>query len=194
MTKIPPLSPSENLEVPQKATAKLSPVGEIQNYPAPRKRKRIYDNDKPPTKEFIRDNCDVYPITGCWVWMGYMTDRGYACFEIKGRNIRVHRLSWELWNGTISPGIEVCHQCDNPICCNPEHLFLGTHRENINNKVEKSRHRLKYTVEQYRAVLEDAGSLIAISKRHGISASQVARIRCGNIICPELWPSNPAPS
>lgn len=70
-------------------------------------------------------------LTGCWEYSGFRNADGYGSFRYLDRMRGAHRVSWMLFNGPIPEGLEVCHKCDNPPCFNPEHLFLGTHKENM---------------------------------------------------------------
>lgn len=82
------------------------------------------------------------PEEECWPWQGYRNKRGYGCLTIGGRNgraVHTHRLAWELNFGSIPDGLCVLHKCDNPPCCNPNHLFLGTDADNVADKVKKGR-------------------------------------------------------
>lgn len=80
----------------------------------------------------------------CWPWQGTARDDGYGQLTVDGRigkTVRAHRFSWELHFGPIPQGMDVCHKCDNPPCCNPYHFFLGTDADNMADKVAKGRAR-----------------------------------------------------
>ena len=76
--------------------------------------------------------------SGCWLWSG-STHNGYGMLGIRDATIRAHRASWELHKGSIPENMLVLHKCDTPPCVNPEHLFLGTHQDNVADKVSKFR-------------------------------------------------------
>lgn len=80
----------------------------------------------------------------CWEWQAGTFGGGYGKFWIGFRLIRAHRFAWQIVNGEIPNGLEVCHDCDNPPCCNPKHLFPGTHQDNMGDMANKGRKRVAY--------------------------------------------------
>jgi hypothetical protein len=76
----------------------------------------------------------------CWEWNLYKNERGYGTTTYRRKpGQRVNRICWVLWKGEIKEGLYVLHKCDNPSCCNPEHLFLGTHEDNMKDMALKGR-------------------------------------------------------
>ena len=77
--------------------------------------------------------------SGCWEFVGARDTKGYGNIVIDGMTKKAHRLSYEIEKGPIPHGLFVCHSCDNPPCCNPAHLFLGTNKDNVTDSVNKGR-------------------------------------------------------
>lgn len=75
----------------------------------------------------------------CWEWLGSKQGVGYGTYVFCGASLKAHRVSWELNRGPIPKCMQVCHKCDNPGCVNPNHLFIGSHADNMRDKIEKQR-------------------------------------------------------
>lgn len=78
---------------------------------------------------------------GCWLWTGQTKEKGYGAITFNGRKARVHRIAYELWVGEIPGGLMVLHRCDVRNCFNPEHLFVGTAKDNTHDMLAKGRGR-----------------------------------------------------
>src|SRR5689334_21742499 len=76
-------------------------------------------------------------VEGCWLWAGSLRADGYGTIRIKGKVWRAHRLVYSNLVGEIAPGLDVLHRCDVRHCVNPAHLFLGTDKDNHQDKARK---------------------------------------------------------
>lgn len=103
----------------------------------------------------------------CWEWTAARDPLGYGFFRMEpGEPMwRAHRVAWHLTNGAIPDGMLICHRCDNPPCCNPAHMFLGTNADNCADRVAKNRSSRKVT------------HFGEASPKAKLTAAQVAEIR-----------------
>lgn len=124
---------------------------------------------------------------GCWIWTGPKHDWGYGLDPgAKKGTRRVHRIIYELRFGKVPSGLFVCHHCDNPPCVNPDHLFLGTAKDNSSDMVKKGRsvagtkngmcHFGYNEISRIRWMRESGWPLQYIAGEFGCSISTVSRI------------------
>jgi hypothetical protein len=130
---------------------------------------------------------DVKSDSECWAWKGAKTNRGYGLYApMPGVVLRTHRVAYALFNGQFNKKLFVCHKCDNPICCNPSHLFLGTPKDNTFDMDKKGRRAdvsgekngaAKLTAKQACAIYCDIRTNKEIAIDYGITSSLVSLIR-----------------
>lgn len=134
---------------------------------------------------------------GCWPWMGHIDRNGYGSFWLPSALAKAfqlstqgsaHRAAWRFTNGPFDPVLDVCHRCDNPVCCNPGHLFLGTHIDNMSDMKSKGRatkprgslhHKATITEDDVRTIraLYTVGTRQTdIAVRFGVSATVVSGV------------------
>lgn len=126
---------------------------------------------------------------GCWGWRGSLDNGGYAKVRYDLRGIpytKGHRFSYALYTGHDPGPFMVCHRCDNPKCTNPDHLFLGTARDNMKDKIAKGRARIpkgdestsaKITEAQAAAILIDARPYAVIAAEYGVASATIGDIK-----------------
>lgn len=134
----------------------------------------------------------------CWIWLACRDHNGYGRFVVRyGRYVtKAHRVAWLLKHGAIPDGLLVCHSCDNPACCNPGHLFIGTVQDNSDDMVNKGRQAREHglpgennpnallTNEQAREIrlAYASGSVTTaqLADAYDICVGSIQRILCGD--------------
>ncbi len=137
----------------------------------------------PQGRERFESKFRVTP--GCWIWLKGL-NKGYGQYWDGKKNRRANRFSYELYVGPVPDHLSVCHRCDNPICVNPDHLWLGTNDANTLDRVLKGRNArvlgsaqstAKLTDEQALEIRRASGMHKEIAARYGISTSNVSYIK-----------------
>ena len=131
------------------------------------------------------------PNSGCWIWTAYANAHGYGCMSSgrrRGETWLAHRISWFLHKGIPAEGLSVCHGCDNTFCVNPDHLFLGTHRQNMQDCYRKGRDNgtakrrgaehftSKFTEADVLAIRRSGPGSRGLARRFGVSRRTIANV------------------
>jgi len=122
----------------------------------------------------------------CWPWTG-CARKGYGVLYANGRSHYTHRFSYELMHGPIPDGLFACHKCDNPSCCNPAHIFLGTIADNTRDAIRKRRmphgeghSNSKLTEDDVHQIRADSAAGLAsystLAKRYDVSKQLIYRV------------------
>ena len=134
----------------------------------------------------------VQKTDSCWIWVGGKDKNGYGSFKGEHEGVlhdRAHRYSYHYHKGLIGKGMYVCHACDTPKCVNPDHLFLGTARDNAIDRSMKGRYRVakgeqshyaKLTEEQARKILLDPRPYAQLAEEFGLTVGGISDIKNKN--------------
>ena len=131
---------------------------------------------------------DPAPSSCCWEWTAGKTTTGYGKFRLNNRDLRANRVAYTLAKGEIPEGLVVRHTCDNPACCNPDHLILGTQSDNMKDMVKRKRQhnnqpqgeqhsKAKLTAKQVMEIYNSPLLQNEIAKLYNINRSLVSRIK-----------------
>ena len=137
--------------------------------------KILWDKIRKPLSERFWEKVKVGIPNDCWEWMGCRTNMGYGCFSVNNRMRLASRVAYELKNEKIPEGLCVLHKCDNPPCCNPNHLFLGTRTDNHIDKMEKGRQRGPTGEKHFSHKLTE-NEVISIRKEYGNGGTSFSKI------------------
>lgn len=138
------------------------------------------------TEEEFWKRVDKKGKDDCWEWIPRNTKNGRGTFKLPGRGKRIYayRYSFELQNGPIPKGVEICHKCDNPKCVNPDHLFMGTHADNMMDAARKGKMGMKLTIVEVLQIVADVRSgtsKITAATKFGVSKTTIKDIMSGYI-------------
>jgi hypothetical protein len=126
------------------------------------------------------------PNSGCLLWTGGQSQKGYGAYLTKKKWTLAHRASWEHHRGPIPAGLFVCHKCDVRLCVNPDHLFLGTGADNVADMDAKGRRAMrkgeahplaKLTNSAVVAIRADTRSIRRIAASFGVSSTAIRDIK-----------------
>jgi len=173
---------------------------------------------KKPHSQRIKESVKVNPATGCWEWQRGIEHTGYGATSYRQKRMSAHRVAWlvfhpedeeRLWS---NPKLFVCHKCDNKLCCNPDHLFLGTPKDNTDDFMQKRgpawvawmekrkfQRLRKFSHETIDAIRVSKEPLREVCRRYGVSQGYASNIRNGKYKtgprkhCSEPIKNNPRP-
>lgn len=139
------------------------------------------------TRFFQKVEPNRFDADQCWYWVGASKGNGYGHAVIDGENITAHRLSYKLFiDKNLDSGLDVCHTCDNRSCVNPDHLFVGTRKENMSDMSLKGRgagyhrkHLKEAHVQEIRQRLNSGHSPRQIANQTGVAYSTIVNISSG---------------
>lgn len=139
---------------------------------------------KDASERFL-EKCIPEPNSGCWIWTGFAAP--YGRFKYKGKQHSAHRVSYEMFKAEIPDGAFVCHRCDNPLCVNPDHLWVGTAKDNSRDRNAKGRGKnyvnpgvaviRKLSADARRFIVASSLKGVELAAMFGVSSAAITYIR-----------------
>lgn len=140
---------------------------------------------KPITTTEFWNRIEILGANDCWEWQRNRQKSGHGHQRIRGKTVSAHRHAYELTYGPIPPGLIVRHTCDNPPCCNPAHLIVGTHGDNARDRRDRGRGfspkgslngRAKLTSQQVKEIRSSSESQVVLANRYNVGRSTIQRV------------------
>lgn len=149
-------------------------------------------------KARILNSVNIDTSSGCWLWTRTCNNKGYGTMTVNKKTVLSHRISFEVFNRRLLDRTLVLHRCDNPPCCNPNHLFSGTHQDNVLDAIKKGRlfrlppisftgssnpmsKLIEKDVKEIRTRLSSGEFQESIAKDYGVSKSLISAIATGRL-------------
>lgn len=130
--------------------------------------------------EFFKARSVVDGATGCWLWTGARNHNGYGIMNYGRKALRAHRVSYQVAKGEIPDGIQVCHSCDTPRCVNPDHLWLGTNKDNALDATSKGRNPIvALKPDQVKEIRASSENTNVLSRVYGVGWNTIQNVRDG---------------
>lgn len=135
------------------------------------------------------------PNSGCWLWTGYVNPKGYGRINIKRRLVLTHRFLFEREYGPVPDGLMLRHKCDVKCCVNPDHLELGTNRDNVDDCLRRDGSGKKLNLKIVREIKRELyetdshyGQNARLSEKYGIHSTGISSIKFGVKWAHVPWP------
>lgn len=122
---------------------------------------------------------------GCWLWNGVKGNTGYGLLKFNGKRYMPHRAAYESFNGPVPAGMVVMHLCDNPLCCNPKHLSVGTQSQNLRDCIAKKRNtmwgkrRFVLSDDDVACIRESKESAKSLACKYNVGIAMISKIKNG---------------
>lgn len=149
--------------------------------------------NKLPIADRFWNKVNINNDDDCWPWIASKDAKGYGFFKLDGKMVHAHRMALVLEGEKVPDKLLVCHKCDNPPCCNPRHLFIGTHKDNTQDSVRKGRWPIGEKHHNSKLTEKDIIKIRKLHSKENLSMYRIAKmfnvsnVLIGLIIKRKIW-------